>query len=294
MLSQTVRINQILVIDSGSIDGTLEYLRSIKEVKIINIDPAEFNHGDTRNLGWQHAREEYLFYTVQDARPVNEFLLEELLKGFTDDDVAGVCGQQVVPHELDKNPVEWFRPVSEPQNLRYQFNSPGEFDVLLPEQKKAVCSWDDVVALYKRSALQEIPFQRIVFGEDMLWAKEALTRGYAIGYRQGARVYHYHQESCDFTFKRSFTTMYFRYKHFGFVPAAPILTPRSRLSIIRNTFKSVGFNYTEIKKWHAYNVDLFHGYTKAYRLFMKSLGNGESILDEAHEKYCGKTHSLKN
>ncbi len=123
LLQQTVKVNRIIVIDSGSTDGTLEYLRSVKEVNILQIDPAEFNHGDTRNMGWQHAVEDFVFYTVQDARPVNNLLLEELFKGFTDKEVVAVCGQQVVPHDKKNNPVEWFRPVSEPLNMRYQVTS---------------------------------------------------------------------------------------------------------------------------------------------------------------------------
>ena len=288
MLNQTVKIDQILVIDSGSTDGTLAYLRSINAVNLINIDPAEFNHGDTRNLGWQHTTAEYLFYTVQDARPVNEFLLEELLKGFTDDDVAGVCGQQVVPHELDKNPVEWFRPVSEPQSLRYQFKLPGEFERLLPAQKKAICSWDDVVALYKRSALQEIPFQRIVFGEDMLWAKETVIRGYAIAYRQSARVYHYHLENRDFTFRRNSITLYFRFLHFGYIPPKPQLSLRQRLSIIKVLFKSLGFNFKAVFKWYFYNISSFQEIQRSYNLFIESIQNGETALDAFHQRISGK------
>ncbi len=276
------------MIDSGSTDGTLEYLSSIKEVKLLNIDPSEFNHGDTRNLGWQHTTAEYLFYTVQDARPVNEFLLEELLKGFTDDDVAAVCGQQVVPHELDKNPVEWFRPVSEPQTLRYQFKLPGEFDCLLPEQKKAICSWDDVVALYKRKVLEEIPFQRIIFGEDMLWAKEAVTSGYAIAYSQSARVYHYHLENRDFTFKRNSITMYFRYLHFGFIPPKPQLSVRQKLSILKVLFKSLGFNLKEVFKWYIYNIISFQETLRSYNLFTESIQNGEAALDAFHQRISSK------
>ena len=287
LLRQTVRVKRILVIDSGSSDGTLDYLETVNEVEIIRIDPGAFNHGDTRNLGWQNATEDYLFYTVQDARPVNDHLLEELLKGFTDADVAGVCGQQVISHDPKNNPVEWFRPVSDPLNMRYQYASAAEFDALAPEKKTSVCSWDDVVALYRRSVLEQIPFQRIVFGEDMLWAKEALRAGYAIAYRQAGRVNHYHLENPDFTFRRTFTTLYFRYLHFGYIPPSPVLSIRRKISMVKILFQSLGFDLNAVSKWYSYNIKRTAAYAMSYTIFTESLEKGEVALEAAHQKFCG-------
>jgi len=224
---------------------------------------------------------------VQDARPVNNQLLEELLKGFTDDDVAGVCGQQVVPHERKNNPVEWFRPVSDPLNMRYQYPSAAEFEVLSPEKMKSICAWDDVVALYRRSALERIPFQRIVFGEDMLWAKETLRAGYAIAYNQGARVYHYHLENPEFTFRRSFTTLYFRYLHFGYIPPLAALSIRRKISMAKILFQSLGLDLNAVLKWYSYNIKGAASYARAYTVFTESLKKGEGELAAAHQKYCG-------
>lgn len=288
LLSQTVRLNRIIVIDSGSTDGTLEYLKSVKEVELLQIPAAEFNHGETRNIGWKNCTEDFLFYTVQDARPVSDRLIEELLKGFTDDAVAGVCGQQVVPHETDKNPVEWFRPQSAAQVIRYQFISAGEFEQLPAEEKKNICGWDNVTAMYRSSVLKEIPFQRVVFGEDMNWAKRAVTGGHAIVYNQKARVYHYHQEDDVFTFNRTFTTLYFRYKEFGLIYEKPVLSIRAKLSMIKMLLKTKGISTGKKIGWYKYNMARFKARARAIELFNNSLQKGEKELDAVHEQYCGK------
>lgn len=294
LLAQTIRPNRIYVMDSGSTDGTREYLQGIPEVQVIPVEPIDFNHGETRNLGWQHAREDFVFYTVQDARPAEENLLAELMKGFDEDpSIMAVCGQQVTPHDPDKNPVEWFRPVSTPRATVYRCTSPAEFDALPPPEKKIRCSWDDVVALYRREALAQTPFRRVVFGEDMLWAKDALRKGYGIMYRPSARVYHYHLEDADFSFKRAFTTMYFRYRNFGFLPEKPLMSFRRKLSIVRSLVSSLGFAPARWVHWYRYNQTIHRSIDRAYTLFTQQLAQGETALDQAHETYCGTPHTLK-
>lgn len=286
ILKQTIKVKEILVIDSGSTDGTIEYLKTVRSVRLIEIDPASFNHGSTRNLGWQNSEADFLLYTVQDARAADEYWIEELLKGFIDESVAAVCGQQIVPWDKDKNPVEWFRPVSEAQLIRYQFKTVKDFEQLKPSEQKAACSWDDVTAMYRMRVLQEVKFSSTVFGEDMVWAKHALQRGYALVYNYKARVYHYHQENESFTFKRTFTTMYFQYKEFGYLYSKPRLDILSKLRILRCLIQSLGFDLPGIIKWYQYNLHNFFVTRKAYYLFSQMLQISEKALDEKHFEIC--------
>src|SRR6266508_3231855 len=57
---------EVIVIDSGSTDGTLELVKSLP-VELIRIKPEEFNHGRTRNLGASQAKGEFVIFLVQDA-----------------------------------------------------------------------------------------------------------------------------------------------------------------------------------------------------------------------------------
>lgn len=210
--------------DSGSIDGTREILDRYSEVRVIAIDPSGFNHGESRNLGARAATGDWVAFTVQDARPADEFWLERLVDGIMDDDVVAVCGSQVVPHERDKNPAEWFRPTSEPRMKRVQFASREEFDQRPPSEKLEVCGWDNVTALYRRDVLLEIPFRPVTFGEDALWAKDAIRSGHALVYNPAARVYHYHELTPDFAFERTLATVRLRFDFSGYVYEEPSLT----------------------------------------------------------------------
>lgn len=287
ILNQTIKVKEIIVIDSGSTDGTINILKQYQEVKLIEIPGEEFNHGETRNLGVSHATGEYVLLTVGDARPYNEHWIENMLKGFVDESVAGVCGKQVVPHDTDKNPAEWYRPMSKGSIVKFRFTDDA-FEKLSPAEKKHVCSWDDVTAMYKRDVLLKLPFRRTSYSEDAIWAKDALLNGYAIVYNPEAIVYHYHLENEDFTFKRSLTTFYFRYKHFQYI-YPPV--KRSVMDILRTAkviFQSEGLSIGQKIHWFRYNSDIFSAIQKAHIVFTEALAKGEEELDAIHSKYCGK------
>lgn len=288
ILQQTVPVHEIIVIDSGSTDDTVAILQSYPQVTLIEIPAASFNHGETRNLGAQKASGEFLLFTVGDARPFNQQWIEALLNGFVDEEVAAVCGQQVVPHEVDKNPIEWFRPISDPSLIRYQYKTVAAFEALSPLEKKNICAWDDVNAMYRKSAMQDLPFKRTSYSEDAIWAKDAILNGQAIVYQQKARVYHYHLEDADFVFKRNFTTMYFRYRQFGYLYEAPVLSIRYKLSILKTLLQLPRLPLKKIFYWWNYNIKNFKAAQRSHQVFMECLKKGEGQLDQTHEQLCGK------
>lgn len=63
---------EILVIDSGSTDGTIELVGKYDAIKLHQIDKSEFNHGDTRNLGVELTKGEYVAFLTHDALPANK------------------------------------------------------------------------------------------------------------------------------------------------------------------------------------------------------------------------------
>ena len=286
ILFQSVPVHEIIVIDSGSTDETLPILTQYEKVRVIEIDPENFNHGETRNLGTSEATGDYLLFTVGDARAFDKNWIQELLRGFENSDAIAICGQQVVPSENDKNPLEWFRAYSDPELIYHQFKS-GEFKLLEPEVQKNICGWDDVNAMYKKSALQTIPFQKTAYSEDAIWANEVLSLGYKIGYNYKARVYHYHLENSDFTYKRTFTTIYFRYRLFKFIYPAQKLTLKYKISVLKTLVKRLGLSI-DVFKWYRYSISNFKAAQKAIHDFKTHLNQGEDALDNFHEKICGK------
>ena len=287
ILSQSVPVNEIIVVDSGSTDGTLEILKEYDKVKVIEVSPATFNHGTTRNVGVDAATGDYCVLTVGDARAADNDWIKKMLDCFDSPNVAGVCGQQVVPHEKDKNPTQWFRPMSEPEIIKYSF-TPEEFNLLSPDKKRAVCGWDDVTAMYRTDLKRQIPFQHTTFAEDALWAKDALLAGYTIVYNPAARVYHYHLEDAEFTFNRYFTVFYHFHKFFGYKPAPGGPSFMNNLRMAKTLVKENKISWTEKLKWWKYNMAINKASNKVVAVFNEAVEKGEAELDRMHQQLCGK------
>jgi rhamnosyltransferase len=280
ILRQTLSAQmEIIAIDSGSTDKSLEILRKYP-VRILSIAPSDFNHGATRNLGAEAAKGKYVVMTVQDAEPENEYWLQTLLDGFDEDNVAGVCGQQIVPHDNDKNPVDWFRPISPPGREKYLFANAEEYKKLTSAEKRNVCRWDNVNAAYRRDILTGLPFRKTSFAEDALWAQDALLAGYAIVYNMAARVKHYHFETPDYTFRRIFTVYYHVFKSFGVKPS---YNGNELISMLKNgklLWQEKELGWGAKWKWLLYNIRLRKAVRKATHTFNRALENGEKTLDE--------------
>ncbi len=277
---------EVVIIDSGSTDRTIELL-SKYNVKLIQIAPESFNHGLTRNLGVEHSSGEYVVMTVQDARAVNNKWLENLLAGFEmADNVAGVCGMQIVPHDADKNPADWYRPMSEPKPVVYRFDN-AAFHMLSPEQKKAVCGWDDVTAMYRKAVLKKIPFRKTGFAEDAQWAKDAYLAGYTLVFNPIATVYHYHYENPEYTYKRTFTVLYHMYRFFGYKPQMPQASLINTLRLLKLLWKESSLTLQAKMKWYKYNMQARTSINNAIADFIRIADAGEEVLDNKHQELCG-------
>jgi rhamnosyltransferase len=287
ILRQTVSVHEIIVIDSGSTDGTLNVLKSFPEVTVIQIDSATFNHGLTRNLGVEASSGEFCLLTVGDAYAYDEQWIQHLLDGFLDDEVLAVCGQQVVDHLPENNPLQWFRPHSEPCIKRLQFSA-SQWKALSPAEKRDATGWDDVNAIYRREALINQPFEKTSYSEDAIWAFNTLEKGHAIAYNQRGRVYHYHNEDADFAFKRALTSYYFRYKLTGAKPKSQTKSIRTLLSPFYQLFVKWNGSWKSKMNWWAYNQSRSRAFKRANAMFYAQLQQGEKALDDYHAQVCGK------
>jgi rhamnosyltransferase len=285
--------SEVIIIDSGSTDEGLTIVKNYP-VRLISIPPNSFNHGDTRNLGVQQASGKFIVMTVQDAEPESERWLNLLLDGFIDDSVAGVCGQQIVPHDPDKNPIAWFRPVNVPQMKKFFYGSSEQFHALSPQIKREVCRWDDVNAAYRRDILLKVPFQKVLFAEDALWASDVLAAGYSIVYYPQARVKHYHLETPDYTFRRIFTESYHFYKFFGLKPQFVANGLKQVLQNIKVLIQATTITPGKKIEWLLFNYRQRKAINLAVALFYKMLAKGLQQLDQKHFELCGRAPQIND
>ncbi len=90
---QTVQNTQVILVDSGSTDGTLEIAQQYP-VEIIHIQPEEFSFGRSLNLGISHALNNLLVFASAHVYPVYPDWIEKLLTPFQDEKTGLVYGKQ--------------------------------------------------------------------------------------------------------------------------------------------------------------------------------------------------------
>jgi rhamnosyltransferase len=183
ILQQTVccvgRDVEIIVVDSGSTDGTLA-IASQYPVKILSIKPEDFSFGRSLNLGCAAATGEFVVIVSAHVYPVYQDWLEQLLAPFSDLRVALVYGKQrgnqTTKYSEHQIFAKWFPERSQ------------------PSQNHPFCN--NANAAVRRSLWQQLPYDETLTGlEDLDWAKRMMQLGYKISYAAEAEIVHVHNET---------------------------------------------------------------------------------------------------
>jgi rhamnosyltransferase len=286
ILDQTIADElEIIVLNSMSTDNSVEIVQRFN-ARVIDIPNGAFNHGLTRNIGVEHASGELVYLTVQDAWIGANDMLEKMSRHFDDPEVMGVMGHQAVPHEKDKNPMLWYRPYSKPAVTEKSITDKEAFKNLPVNQQQSLVGWDDVVSMYRKSALLEQPFVKTDFAEDWIWSYNALLRGWKLLHDSSLVVYHYHHHLFGYVFKTSYTVNYHFYKFFKYKPVLPAVI----IPVIRATYhltKNKRLSLRERLYWIMHNASArIASYLSILNFLTRLKTGGEKAIEKGYNRYC--------
>jgi rhamnosyltransferase len=190
---------EILIIDSGSSDATLDIIGTHPAVRLVEIPGSEFGHGKTRNLAAKLARGTNIAYLSHDAIPADSNWLTNITAPLDPAglDCVGVVGKHIA--RANCSPL-----------LKYEID--GVFRACGPDGVTTVIDgaiskaneltpgelfYSDVNSATRRDfLLNTIPYRDVNYSEDMAFARDLLEAGYRKAYVATAVVEH----SNDVTF----------------------------------------------------------------------------------------------
>ncbi|MFO0704594.1 MAG: glycosyltransferase family A protein [Candidatus Andersenbacteria bacterium] len=228
---------EVLIVDSGSSDGTVERINAFAErvqksvqpfdVRLMHIKASEFGHGKTRNYMAQQARGELLVLITHDASPMTPQWLAHITAPFANPNVGIVFGPQAP--RPDGNPViraellAFFAGFAEKNtNGRGRATTyatkpgPGVDRAGQPNDELMRFS-SDVNAAIRRSAWEECNFRDVTYCEDQLIARDLLEAGWFKVYEPRAAVYHSHNFGTLEFFRRYTDEWQGMYRAFGYI-----------------------------------------------------------------------------
>lgn len=175
---QTIRDFEVLAVDSGSTDGTLQILER-HGVKTLTLASQDFSFGRSCNVGAEAAQGDILVFVSAHASPVYQSWLENLLSPFADPDLAISYGKQR-------------------GDDRSSYCERQIFKAWYPEQDQAnqghpFCN--NANSAIRRRVWQALRFDESLTGlEDLDFAKRAASQGHKIAYVASAEILHVHEE----------------------------------------------------------------------------------------------------
>lgn len=186
---QSKPADEIMVVDSGSTDGTVDIARSTPGVRLVEMKEATFTYGRSLNVGISKTDCDFVACLSAHALPRDSQWLEELLLPLLDPRVVGAYGRQL-PHPdaypcVQRDLTEFYGNTPQMQTR--------------PEDHK----FSNANSLVRRNGWLELRFEEhLPYCEDQLWARSMIERGFAIAYEPGAAVLHSHNESLRSVFGR--------------------------------------------------------------------------------------------
>jgi threonine dehydrogenase-like Zn-dependent dehydrogenase len=266
--SQTYKNFEIVLVDSGSFDGTLEIAEKHCD-KILKIKQDEFTFGFALNFGIKHATGELIGIISAHTIPLHDNWLKFLVNGFCengkDEKVAMTYGKQLgteMSNFSEKN--DFGRFFGDTKTIQ---RSPNYF-----------CN--NANSMIRKDLWEQHPFdEALPFMEDTEWSKYWMDRGYVIVYDPGAAIYHIHKE----------TPKHIKRRFWCEAVAARSIGVLNNWNVLRNVMTEPIYSISDILKAYRANKKDRLGEILTYR-YNKLIGILKSLIAEKKELKDFSTH----
>ena len=176
---QTVRPDEVIVVDSGSSDDTVEVARA-HGARIVTIAKEEFSFGRSLNYGCDAAQGELLLLVSAHVYPIYDTYVEHMIAPFDNAQTGIAYGRQVGDHRTKYSEsrvmAKWF-PEESIRNQAHPFSNNAN-------------------AIIRKDVWDKLRYDESLTGlEDLDMAKRALEMGLRIDYVAEAPIVHVHEET---------------------------------------------------------------------------------------------------
>lgn len=248
---QTKQPDEVIVVDSGSRDSTLQIVSRYKTT-VVQIEPEEFTYGRALNIGFGRASSDVLVSLSADAQPADENWLAKLTGALEDVRTAGVYGGQIAGPRTN---------LSEKRDLQTSYGTERKV------QSKDYF-FSNVNSAIKREVWDRIKFsESIAAAEDWDWARRAQEEGYVVAYEPDAAVFHSDNDA--------FVAAYRRMKRV--TRGAASLDPSLRVSLEQVLVETTIQTVLDVRYIARSGMDLRSMFYSPFYRFARSMGRYRGV-----------------
>ena len=188
---------EIVVVDSGSTDGTDNFLKNQKVI-LLKIKPEDFHFSKTFNWAAKQVDCEIIIRLSGDVIPIDNLFLYNLTKQFQDPEVAATYSRYILQPNSDKVlPLNWpekrFKPTSEIYQIDPKIFS--KKSMMIKNNFVKLTNLAGGACAIRKSVFDQRPFNtNLLEAEDAEYSFYLHHSGYKIGYSAEAKVIHEHEK----------------------------------------------------------------------------------------------------
>ena len=198
LIAQKEKDFEIIIVDSGSTDGTLDIVKKY-DVKLIEIKPEEFTYGYALNIGAEAASGKYLLNLSAHAIPIGADFLNRFLENFNEPQLAGVYARQIPLPEA--NPLvarEYLSCYTDERKIQKDNHKTKSL------VSEANIFFSNVCAMIRKDIWSRFRFdETLPYCEDWEWVRRIQQAGYYVVYEPKVMVYHSHNEPLRQIYRRA-------------------------------------------------------------------------------------------